>query len=182
MSNDYILNFTMEEITISKALISDVTTLQIIGKQTFFETFAASNTKEDMEKYLTENFTVEKITREVNNPGSHFFIAWENAEAIGYLKLNEGNAQTELQDKTSLEIERIYVKSDYHGKKIGQVLYEKALEVARIQKKKSIWLGVWEENPRAIKFYEKNGFVAFDKHIFKMGEDEQTDIMMRKTL
>lgn len=172
----------MEGITISSASIKDVATLQTIGRQTFFETFAASNTKEDMKKYLDENFTVEKITREVNNPGSHFFIAWENTNAIGYLKVNEGNAQTELQDEASIEIERIYVKSDYHGKKIGQVLYEKALEIANTKQKKSIWLGVWEENPRAIKFYEKNGFLAFDKHIFKMGEDEQTDIMMRKIL
>ena len=172
----------MQRITISSASVKDVETLRIIGKQTFFETFAASNTKEDMKKYLDENFTVEKITREVNNPDSHFFIAWENTNAIGYLKVNEGNAQTELQDEASLEIERVYVKSDYHGKKIGQVLYEKALEIAHTKQKKSIWLGVWEENPRAIKFYEKNGFVAFDKHIFKMGEDEQTDIMMRKIL
>ena len=172
----------MEEITISKASIKDVTTLQVIGKQTFFETFSASNTKEDMEKYLTENFTVEKITREVNNLNSQFFIARQNDEAIGYLKVNEGNAQTELQDNASLEIERIYVLTTYHGKKVGQLLYEKALAVARAQKKKSIWLGVWEENPRAIKFYEKNGFTAFDTHIFKMGKDEQTDILMRKTL
>jgi len=172
----------LERITVSKALTSDVKTLQTIGKQTFFETFAADNTEEDMEKYLEKNFTVEKITKELNNPESTFFIAWQDTDAIGYLKLNTGAAQTELQDDTALEIERIYVKSDYHGKKIGQILYDKALETANAQHKKSIWLGVWEENLRAIKFYEKNGFVAFDKHIFKMGDDEQTDIMMRKTL
>ena len=174
--------FEMEGITISKASIEDVATLQIIGRQTFFKTFAASNTEEDMKKYLDDNFTVEKITGELSNPDSHFFIAWEGSEAIGYLKVNEGNAQTELQDDLSLEIERIYVLSAFHGKKIGQILYEKALAIAQALKKQSIWLGVWEENLRAIKFYEKNGFVAFDKHIFKMGEDEQTDIMMRKTL
>lgn len=172
----------MEGVTISKASIGDVATLQIIGRQTFFETFAASNTEEDMKKYLDDNFTVEKITGELNNPDSYFFIAREDGEAIGYLKVNEGNAQTELKDNSSLEIERIYVLSAFHGKKIGQILYEKALTLAQALNKKSIWLGVWEENLRAIKFYEKNGFVAFDKHIFKMGEDEQTDIMMRKTL
>lgn len=172
----------MERITVSKALKSDVKTLQTIGRQTFFETFAADNTEEDMNEYLEKNFTLEKITKELNNPESNFFIAWQDTDAIGYLKLNTGAAQTELQDDTSLEIERIYVKSDYHGKKIGQILYDKALETANAQHKKSIWLGVWEENLRAIKFYEKNGFVAFDKHIFKMGNDEQTDILMRKIL
>jgi len=172
----------LERITVSKALKSDVKTLQTIGRQTFFETFAADNTEEDMNEYLEKNFTLEKITKELNNPESNFFIAWQDTDAIGYLKLNTGAAQTELQDDTSLEIERIYVKSDYHGKKIGQILYDKALETANAQHKKSIWLGVWEENLRAIKFYEKNGFVAFDKHIFKMGNDEQTDILMRKIL
>lgn len=172
----------MERITVSKALTSDVKTLQTIGKQTFFETFAADNAEEDMNEYLEKNFTVEKITKELNNPESTFFIAWQDTDAIGYLKLNTGAAQTELQDDTALEIERIYIKSDYQGKKIGQILYDKALETANAQHKKSIWLGVWEENLRAIKFYEKNGFVAFDKHIFKMGNDEQTDIMMRKIL
>lgn len=172
----------MENIRVNRAIADDVTTLQIIGKQTFFETFAPGNTAEDMTRYLEENFTVEKISKELNNPESSFFIAWEDQQPIGYLNVNTGTAQTELQNNSSLEIERIYVLSAYHGKKVGQVLYEKALEVARLQAKNSIWLGVWEENPRAIKFYEKNGFVAFDKHIFKMGEDEQTDIMMRKVL
>ena len=90
------------------------------------------------------------------------------------------SAQTELKDEISLEIERIYVKKAHQGKKVGQVLFERALETARLQNKTYLWLGVWEENLKAIRFYEKNGFVAFDKHIFKFGEDEQTDIMMKK--
>ncbi len=172
----------MNGIMITKASSGDVEALQLLGKETFSEAFADSNTAEDMKKYLDENFTEEKIAAELNNPDSQFFIAWDGQHAIGYLKLNSGNAQTDLQEDSSLEIERIYVKSKYHGKKVGQYLYEKALEIARAQHKSSIWLGVWEENPRAIRFYEKNGFVAFDKHLFKVGDDEQTDIMMRKVL
>jgi len=172
----------MSAIIITKATTKDVAIVQNIGRQTFYETFAESNTEEDMAKYLDENFSTEKVSAELNNPDSNFFIAWDEDKAIGYLKLNIGKAQTELQDETSLEIERIYVKSEYHGKRVGQILYDKALEVATAHNKQSIWLGVWEENPRAIKFYEKNGFVAFDKHIFKMGSDEQTDIMMSKQL
>lgn len=172
----------MEHIKISKASIGEIDTIQQIGRETFFETFAASNTAADMKKYLDENFHQDKLSAEIKQPDSQFYIAWEDQHAIGYLKVNAGQAQTELQDESSLEIERIYVLSAYHGKKVGQLLYEKALEVARLLKKSSIWLGVWEENPRAIKFYSKNGFVAFDQHIFKMGEDEQTDIMMRREL
>lgn len=96
--------------------------------------------------------------------------------------MNSGNAQTELQDETSLEIERIYVKSSHHGKKVGQLLYDKALSVTKEQQKAYIWLGVWEENLRAVNFYKKNGFVEFDKHIFRLGNEEQTDLMMKKIL
>ncbi|MNE41268.1 Protease synthase and sporulation negative regulatory protein PAI 1 [compost metagenome] len=81
-----------------------------------------------------------------------------------------------------MEIERIYVLRAFHGKKVGQILYEKALQIAEVLGLSFIWLGVWEKNLRAIQFYEKNGFVAFDKHIFKLGDDEQTDIMMKKEL
>ena len=103
-------------------------------------------------------------------------------EVIGYLKLNFGQSQTELKDDKALEIERIYVLQEYHGKKAGQLLYDKAIEVARNKNMDYVWLGVWEENHRAISFYKKNGFTEFDKHIFKLGDDEQTDIMMKLQL
>lgn len=172
----------MQEPIIRQASIKELEVIKLIGRETFYETFAQSNTASDMQKYLDENFNDEKVSREINNPDSLFFIAWEGNDAIGYLKVNLGKAQTEIQDNTSLEIERIYVRQIYHGKKVGQILYEKALEIAQLHKKSYIWLGVWEENPKAIRFYEKNGFTVFDKHIFKMGEDEQTDVMMKKVL
>ncbi|MDH6253776.1 ribosomal protein S18 acetylase RimI-like enzyme [Chryseobacterium sp. H1D6B] len=172
----------MIPVIINKASVEDLETLQSIGKHTFYETFAASNSKEAMEKYLEESFSAEKIKGEINNPDSLFFIAWENDDPIGYLKVNSGSTQTELKDDTALEIERIYVKSSHHGKKVGQLLYDKALEIAEQRKKAYLWLGVWEENPRAVNFYKKNGFVEFDKHIFRLGDDEQTDLMMKKVL
>lgn len=172
----------MEKLRISSASITDIEVLQQIGKETFFETFAESNSEEDMKKYLETSFSTAKLTTEFNNPESRFFIVWDTATAVGYLKVNFGNAQTELQDKAALEIERIYVKKDYHGLKVGQLLYEKALEIALQEHKDYVWLAVWEENHRAIRFYTKNGFVAFDKHIFRLGDEEQTDIMMKKML
>jgi len=172
----------MEHITITAATVESISTIQQIGKETFYETFSGSNTKEDMQKYLDENFSDEKVKSELNNDGSMFFVAWDGSLPVGYLKVNVGATQTEDQGNKALEIERIYVKSSHHGKKVGQMLYELAVVTAEQLKKDTIWLGVWEENPRAIRFYEKNGFIAFDRHIFKMGDDEQTDIMMRKTL
>lgn len=172
----------MTAIVINRASIEDLETIQKLGKETFSETFGKSNSEEAMKKYLEESFSTEKLRSELNNPDSLFFIAWEEDNPIGYLKLNVGNAQTELQDETALEIERIYVKSSHHGKKVGQLLYDQSLEVAQQFNKRYIWLGVWEKNPRAVNFYTKNGFVEFDKHIFRLGDDEQTDLMMKKVL
>lgn len=172
----------MEEIEVQQVTLNDIERLQEIGRKTFYETFSSGNTEENMKKYLDEGFSKEKVTDEINNPNSVFYFAMLDGKVIGYLKLNFGKSQTELQDDTALEIERIYVPKEYHGKKVGQVLYEKAMEVAREKKVNYVWLGVWEENPRAINFYKKNGFVEFDKHIFKLGDDEQTDIMMRLQL
>ena len=96
--------------------------------------------------------------------------------------MNTGDAQTELKDLNAFEIERIYVDKAYLGKKIGQLLFEKAIELAKSKNATYVWLGVWEENYRALAFYEKNGFVPFDKHVFMLGSDAQTDIMMKLLL
>ncbi|MGU3375827.1 N-acetyltransferase family protein [Chryseobacterium sp. M5A1_1a] len=172
----------MSSITIHKAGIEDHELLQNIGIQTFSETFAEDNSEEAIKKYLEESFTTDKVKSELANPDSFFYVAWEEDNPVGYLKVNSGNAQTELQDETSLEIERIYVKKSHHGKKVGQLLYNQAIETAKSLNKSFLWLGVWEQNERALNFYRKNGFVEFDKHIFILGDEEQTDLMMKKIL
>lgn len=172
----------MDKIVITKATINDIDQLQKIGRQTFLETFSAGNTDENMQKYLDEDFSKTKLTTELDDQNAEFYFATLDNNVIGYLKINFGLSQTELQDDKALEIERIYVLKDYHGKAVGQLLYDKAIQIARQKNADYIWLGVWEENPRAINFYKKNGFVEFDKHIFKLGNDEQTDIMMKLKL
>ncbi|KFF74652.1 GNAT family acetyltransferase [Chryseobacterium sp. P1-3] len=172
----------MTSIIINKASPEDWEIIQELGILTFTETFSEDNSEEAMEKYLEESFNTEKIKSELNNPDSIFYIAWEEDDPVGYLKVNSGNAQTELQDNNSLEIERIYVKKSHHGKKVGQLLYDQAVDTAKALQKSYVWLGVWEENLRALQFYRKNGFVEFDKHIFRLGDEEQTDLMMKKIL
>lgn len=169
----------MNKIEITKIDLNEIEQLQIIGKQTFFETFAEGNSEENMKKYLEESFTNELLKTELTNPNSEFYFARMDNNVIGYLKINFGNAQTELKNNKAIEIERIYVLKEFHGKNAGQVLFEKAFEIAKQLNADYLWLGVWEENPRAINFYKKNGFVEFDKHVFKLGDDEQTDIMMK---
>ena len=172
----------MSNIEITRVWTDDIKQLQIIGKQTFLETFSEGNSEENMKMYLEEGFAEEKLLSELQDPNAEFYFATSEGDVIGYLKLNFGDSQTELKDNSALEIERIYVLKDYHGKGVGQLLYKIALEIAQMKKVSYVWLGVWEENPRAISFYKKNGFVEFDKHIFKLGDDEQTDIMMKLIL
>jgi ribosomal protein S18 acetylase RimI-like enzyme len=172
----------MSEIVIKKITLDELDQLQKIGRQTFYETFASGNTEENMNNYLEEGFSVTNLTTELSDNNAAFYFATIEHNVIGYLKINFGQSQTELQEFKSLEIERIYVLKEFHGKGVGQLLFNKALEIAQQNKSPFIWLGVWEHNPRAIKFYAKNGFVAFDKHIFKLGTDEQTDILMKLKL
>lgn len=172
----------MTNIDIRAVIIEDIVELQKISRQTFHETFAALNSEENMAKYLTEELSIEKLRSELDNPDSRFYFAVSDDHPIGYLKLNFAAAQTELNDSRAVEIERIYVLKKFQGQHVGQLLYNKAIQVARENKAEYVWLGVWEENTKAINFYKKNGFVEFDKHIFLLGDDAQTDIMMKLLL
>ena len=167
---------------ITSLTVSDVSILRGIARDTFIETFSEANKAEDMERYLTENFSEEQLARELSNPDSFFYVAEVNGHVVGYLKLNTAHAQTEPQAADALEIERIYVLSNYHGNGVGQALYHHAMSVAEDRKASYVWLGVWEHNHRALRFYEKNGFTAFGTHIFQLGNDQQTDILMQKSV
>ena len=166
-------------IEIKKATISDLEIIQSISTESFIQTFASINTPENMEHYIQESFNTTQLTLEINNPASPFYIAFVEVKPVGYLKLNTGIAQTEVLNDLSLEIQRIYVLQEFHGLKIGQLLLDQAIKVAQQTAVDYIWLGVWEENHKAIQFYIKNGFLTFGKHIFTLGNDQQTDLLMK---
>lgn len=168
--------------SIKKIELSEIQKLQRVGRETFYETFAKENAEENMALYLEEKFSIDQLTSELTNPNSKFYFASIDDQILGYLKVNFGEAQTELKDQNGLEIERIYVLKEFHGLKVGQLLYDKALQIAKKSNLNYIWLGVWEENHRALSFYKKNGFIEFDKHIFRLGDDEQTDLLMKLIL
>lgn len=172
----------MNFLEIKKATLVDIYQLQKIGRNTFYETFSSVNSEENMTRYLDESFSIEKLTSELNDNNTEFYLASSNNNVIGYLKLNFGQSQTELQDDKAIEIERIYVLKDYHGKNVGQILFNNAINIAKQKNACYVWLGVWEENLRAINFYKKNGLIEFDKHVFKLGDDMQTDLMMKLKL
>ena len=167
---------------IRKINIDDLEALRNLSIQTFKETFEEVNTEEDMQKYLDENLSIEKLKSELENPNSEFYFAENNDEILGYLKLNFKDAQTEKLEENHFEIERIYVLKAFLGQKIGQILFNKAIEIGREKNLEYVWLGVWEENHRAIRFYGKNGFEIFGKHDFVLGKDVQTDLLMKLKL
>ncbi len=171
----------MEQITIERVKLTDINKLQEIGQSTFFEAFAEVNTEENMKNYLENSFSEEKLNLELTNEDSQFYFALVNGNVVAYLKINFGEAQSEKMEN-ALEIERIYVLKAFHGKGVAQALYQKAIDIAYEIQVGNVWLGVWEENYRALRFYEKNGFTAFGKHAFWLGDDEQTDLLMKKEL
>lgn len=172
----------MELPDITKVTLDEINELQIISRNTFYDTFFSYNTAKNMKDYLDEAFSIEKLTTELSDENIEYYFAKIGNRIIGYLKINFAQSQTELQVGNAAEIERIYVIKEFHGKNVGQLLYEKACDRAREEKAAYIWLGVWENNPRAINFYKKNGFTEFDQHIFKLGAEEQTDIMLKMEL
>jgi ribosomal protein S18 acetylase RimI-like enzyme len=168
-------------ITIRAATKDDAVLIADISRQTFYETFAADNTKANMDKFLSEQFTSTQLISEVSLPENDFFLAFANDEVAGYLKLRE-NKQSLLKDKPSIEIARLYAIKKMIGKGIGKLLMEKSIDFAKQKRKQIIWLGVWEKNQRAIDFYHKWGFEKFGEHNFLLGTDLQTDLLMKKEL
>ena len=172
----------MHSIKIIEASISDLQALQFISIQTFSETFAEFNSEANMKLYIDKSFNLISLKAQLQNNFSKFYLVMDGEMVAGYLKINWGNTQSESVDPNALEIERIYVQKLYQGKNVGLALYQKALSVAKAFNFDFIWLGVWEKNQKAIRFYKKNGFVEFDKHLFKLGDDVQTDILMKFNL
>jgi len=172
----------MSDSLIRSVTVQDLNELQQLARTTFYDTFAEMNTPENMKQYLSTDLSEEKLRAELLNPDSKTFFIQTDGETIGYMKLNVGSAQTEQVDPGGLEIQRIYVKREYHGTSVGLTLLNYAIDLAMQEKNKFIWLAVWEKNPRAIRFYEKNGFITFGSHVFQLGDDAQTDILMRRPL
>lgn len=169
-------------ITIRKVTPAEADALLNLSRQTFFDAFAAVNAAADMQAYADVAFTQHKLESELNQDGSDFYFAMQGDEILGYLKINSGHSQTEFQHHHTLEVERIYVLKQHQGKQIGEQLLNFAIGVAQQNHCEYIWLGVWEQNHNAIRFYQRSGFTVFGSHDFTLGSDRQTDVLMKKEL
>lgn len=162
--------------------LSQLEILQQLARATFKETFASGNTEEDMKKHLDTAYSEDKLRPQLESSDSVTYIAYCDGVPTGYVQLNKGKMQTEKGYDGSLEIQRIYVLSSAKGQGIGSRFTKIAEEKAREWNLSYIWLGVWEYNAPAIKFYKSKGFKPFSAHTFIVGNDKQTDILMKKYL
>ncbi|ALP39153.1 GNAT family acetyltransferase [Paenibacillus sp. IHB B 3084] len=169
-------------VKIIKCSREDLQILQEISIETFNDTFKDQNSPENMKAYLERAFNFKQLEEELSNVSSEIFFIYFNEELAGYLKVNMNDAQSEKMGDKSLEIERIYVKKKFQNHGLGKYMLNKAMEIATEHNKKKIWLGVWEKNENAIAFYKKMGFVQTGAHSFYMGDEEQIDFIMTKTM
>ncbi|MBK8052659.1 MAG: GNAT family N-acetyltransferase [Saprospiraceae bacterium] len=172
----------MDDFYIEKVSAELIDDLRNISIQTFTEAFSDANSTENMSKYIEENMSLEKLQSEIHDINSEFYFCKERCKIIGYLKLNFQSQRHSEFGVASVELERIYVLKTYHGKQVAQKLINLSIELAKKRNADHIWLGVWENNHRAINFYSKNGFTAYDSHIFVLGDDAQRDILMKLRL
>src|ERR1043165_5417513 len=172
----------MNEIIEKEATAADAALIADLSRQTFYDSFAADNTKADMDKFMIETFTREKLMDEVGAPGNTFLLAYDGDEAVAYVRLRDATDTKLLIYGTALEIARIYAMQTSIGKGVGSALMQRCIDIARQRNAKVIWLGVWEKKYKAISFYIKWGFEQFGNHVFMLGNDAQTDLLMKKVL
>mgnify|MGYP002569546287 CR=1 FL=1 len=170
------------KLELRECTLKDINTLQQISCRTFKDAFADANSPQQLQIFLDNAYNADKLGAELLNKYSKFMFLYCDGELAGYFKINEAPAQTDLHDSASLEIERIYIKRGYQRMGLGGYIIDKAADTARTLGKKYIWLGVWENNLKAISFYKKHGFYKIGSHSFFVGNDEQTDYIMRKDL
>ena len=164
-----------------EATVADTAQLHELSRRTFIESFAASNTPEDIGHYLEERLSLDQLGFELNCLTSKFAVIEEEGLLCAFAKINWGLAQTEDRQH-SVELQRLYVAKNAQGKGFGKLLMEWALDQARSKAAKELWLGVWEHNHTARRFYDRYQFTEVGSHVFRLGSDDQTDLILAKPL
>ena len=169
-------------LTIRAATESDLSLLREIGVQTFSDSFREENAASNIEAYLESSFNSDQIRKELREEGTRFFLAFDDHTIAGYAKVRNNMPQSVGVSKNSIELQRIYVVKNYIGKGVGAKLMQTCLEFGTKNGFDDIWLGVWERNEKAMQFYFRWGFEKFGEQKFQLGEDAQTDCLMKKSL
>jgi diamine N-acetyltransferase len=174
----------MSEIKIRKATVVDAEPLTALAYKTFWDAFHdhPKNAPDDLADYMAKAFNVEQIAHELADKNSVFLIAEIAGEMVGYAKLVVDYIEPGVIAEKPIELNRLYSATEYLGKGVGTALMEECFAAAKELGCDAMWLGVWEYNPRAQRFYEKYGFRVVSKHVFQLGSDAQTDLLMQREL
>lgn len=164
--------------------MEDAETLSELSRQTFYDTFTGTCTEDDMQQFLDEYFNLEQVKKELADENDLYFFAETDNKPVGYLRLKEDYSSLPLMLQwKAMELKRIYISKEYHGKGIAQALMEFTINYSIENNYEVIWLGVWEHNERAKKFYSKYGFTdSGHTHLFPIGSTPQTDVWLWKFL
>lgn len=168
--------------TIRHATIDDADLLAGLGARTFYETFAVDNTPEDMATYLPASFSPALQAKEIADPNTTLLIAEVDGLAAGYAKLEVSAAPSCVTGSDPVELSRLYVSREFIGSGLGAALMESCINEAKRAGSTTMWLGVWERNERAQKFYQRWGFKEVGEHSFQLGADAQRDLIMQKRI
>ena len=174
-------------IRIRPADIADAAALSRLAVATFRETFEEGTTPDDMARYLADAFTAEQQAAEIAAPTGVVLLAEHQTESgdtelVGYSHLVSGTPPEAIQGPEPLELKRLYVARAWHGRRVAQALMDAAIDAARARGARTLWLGVWERNARALRFYGKYGFARVGEHTFALGADLQTDWLLSRPL
>ncbi len=176
------MNEAAGKIEIRRAVAADAKLVSLLGAVTFYEAYFEQDDPADLANYIHESFEPEKIRGEIEDENAAFFIIFLDKHAVGYAKLREGSKPDCLETENSVELQRIYLVERVFGKGIGAILLNHCLETAKQKGFETLWLGVWEENRRALRFYEKHGFRRVGKITFPYGATTGTNFVMEKVL
>jgi ribosomal protein S18 acetylase RimI-like enzyme len=165
------------------ATSADAAALSGFGARVFEEAFGGDNRPEDMTAYLRTAFTPERQAEEIADPHGFIILAMARGSAvetnlIGYAHVLESVPPVEIEDTDALEVKRFYIASEWRGRGVAQQLMGHVLRLVAERGARTLWLGVWERNERAIAFYMKFGFQRAGSHVFLLGTDAQTDLVM----
>ena len=174
----------MDELTIRQATATDAKALTDLAYTTFWDAFAhhPKNAPDDLNHYMRQAFNHDQIAAELADEKCIFLIAEIDGDPAGYAKLINDAIEPGITAERPVELNRLYSHQQFLGRGIGQALMDASLARAREEGRDVMWLGVWEYNPRAQRFYEKNGFRVVGSHVFQLGEDAQTDLLMQREL
>jgi diamine N-acetyltransferase len=167
---------------ITLANLDDAVAIRHLAEKTFRDTYTQYNTPENMEGHVIKNFNFEQIKKDIQLPDNQYFTVKLASEIIGFAKLIKGHSTEGLAGKNVVEIERFYVDKSFHGQQLGRKLMDFCLAWSIENNFEVIWLGVWEKNENAMKFYQKMGFEFLGKHTFVLGTEAQTDFTMKLDL